>query len=74
VDSVIIGKLGYGQPFVPVVLVLVHEELKELFDFLIDSLSLTVSLGVVGGRGGHFDPRSWLSLCMKLTQIGFLGH
>jgi len=47
--SVIIGKLGYGQPFVPVILALVHKELKELFNFLIDSLGLTVSLGVVGG-------------------------
>jgi len=37
-DSVIIGKLGYGQPFVPVILALVHEELKELFNLLIDSL------------------------------------
>ena len=55
-DSVIIGKLSYGQPFVPVILALVHEELKESFDFLIDSLSLTISLGVVGSRGGHFDP------------------
>ena len=48
-DSVVVGKLGYGQPFVPVVLVLVHEEPKELFDFLIDSLGLTISLGVIGG-------------------------
>ena len=56
VDSVVIGKLGYGQPFVPVVLALVHKEPKELFDFLIDSLGLTISLGVVGSRSGHFDP------------------
>ena len=44
-DLVIVGKLGYSQPFVPVVLALVHKELKELFDFLIDLLSLTISLG-----------------------------
>jgi len=56
VDSVVVGKLGYGQPFVPVILTLVHKELEELFDFLIDSLGLTIGLGVVGSRGGHFDP------------------
>ena len=55
-DSVVIGKLSYGQPFIPVILALVHKELKELFDFLIDSLSLTINLGVVGSQGGHFDP------------------
>jgi len=53
---VIVGKLGYGQPFVPVVLMLVHKESEELLDFLINSLSLTVSLWVIGGGGHHSDP------------------
>ena len=56
VDSVIVGKLSYGQPFIPVILTLVHEEPKELFDFLIDLLCLAISLGVVSSQGGHFDP------------------
>ena len=55
-DSVIVVELGYGQPFVPVILTLVHKEPEELFDFLIDSLGLTIGLGVVGSRGSHFDP------------------
>ena len=56
VDLVIVGELSYGQPFVPVVLTLVHEELKELFDFLINLLCFAIGLGVVGGQGSHFDP------------------
>jgi len=55
-DLVIVGELSYGQPFVPVVLTLVHEELKELFDFLINLLCFAIGLGVVGGQGSHFDP------------------
>ena len=47
-DLVVVGELGYGQPFIPVILTLVHKEPEELFNFLIDSLGLTVSLGVVG--------------------------
>ena len=45
-DSVIVGELGYGQPFIPVILTLAHEELEELFDFLIDSLGLIIGLGM----------------------------
>jgi len=48
-DSVIVGELSYGQPFIPVVLMLVHEEPKELFDFLIDPLCLAIGLGMIGG-------------------------
>src|SRR5882724_1957966 len=44
-ELVILGELSYGQPFIPVVLTLVHEELKELFNSLIDPLCLAISLG-----------------------------
>ena len=55
-DLVIVGELGYGQPFIPVILMLVYEKSEELFDFLIDPLSLTISLGVVIHRGSYLDP------------------
>ena len=47
VDPIIVGELGYGQPFVPIVLVLSYKESQELLDFLIDPLCLTIGLQVV---------------------------
>jgi len=40
---------------------LVHEEPKELLNFLVDSLSLTIHLGVISHGGHYSDPQ-------KLTQ------
>ena len=46
-DLIIVGKLGYRQPFVPIVLALIYKESKELLNFLIDPLCLTIGLQVV---------------------------
>ena len=46
-DSVVVGKLSYRNPLVPAILSLVDEELEELFDLLVDMLSLAISLRVV---------------------------
>jgi len=54
VDPIIVGKLSYRQPFIPIVLVLIYKESQELLDFMIDPLCLTISLWVVSG--GHCDP------------------
>jgi len=55
---VIIGKLSYEQPLVPVILTLVHEELEELLNLLVNSLGLTVCLQVDMCGGCYSDPRS----------------
>ena len=54
-DSVIIGKLGNRNPVIPVMLSLVHKEVKELLNFLVDTLSLAVCLWVVGHGGCNFN-------------------
>jgi len=54
VDPIIVGELGYRQPFMPIILVLIYKELQELLDFLIDPLCLTIGLWVVSG--GRRDP------------------
>jgi len=54
VDPIIVGKLSYRQPFVPIVLALIYEESQELLDFLIDPLCMTIGLWVVSG--GCHDP------------------
>ena len=56
-NPIIVGELGNGNPFIPVVLLSVDEESKELFDFLVDSFGLSISLRVVGRRGCNFDPK-----------------
>src|SRR5882724_12381450 len=54
VDPIIVGELGYRQPFVPIILALIYGESQELLDFLIDPLCLTIGLWVVSG--GCCDP------------------
>ena len=54
-DLVIVGKLGFRDPLIPVVLSLVDEKLEELFNLLVDMLSLAVSLRVIGCRCGNLD-------------------
>ncbi len=64
---IVVGKLSDGNPFVPVVLQLVDEESKELFDFLVDSFGLSTGLWVVGCRGCDFDPKE---LAESLHEVG----
>jgi len=52
VDSVVVSKFGYWQPFIPVILVLVHQDSQELFDLLIDHQS---GCWFVGGRPWSFQ-------------------
>src|SRR6266481_2137587 len=56
-DLVIVGELSDRDPFIPVILSLIYEELKELFDFLVDTFSLSICLWVVGRRCCDFDPK-----------------
>ena len=53
-DLVAIGKFGNQDPVIPVVLSLVHKEVKELLNFLVDALGLAVCLRVVGHGGCNF--------------------
>ena len=54
-NPVIVNKLGDGGPIVPVVLSLVDEEPKELFNLLVDMFGLAIWLQVVCHRGCDFD-------------------
>ena len=51
VNMIVVLKFRIGEEVVPVVLPLVNEETKELFQFLVDPLRLSVTLGVVRGGG-----------------------
>ena len=48
---IVVLKFRVGEEVIPVVLPLVNEETKELFQFLVDPLHLSVTLGVVHGGG-----------------------
>ena len=56
-NLVIVCKLSNRDPFVPVILLLINEESKELFDFLVDMFSLPICLWVVGCRHCDIDPK-----------------
>ena len=55
-DLVIVSKFGNCKPIIPVILSLVHEEMQELFDFLVDAFSLAICLQVICHGGCDFDP------------------
>ena len=53
-DSVVLGKFGNQNPVIPVILSLVHKEVEELLNLLVDTLGLAVCLWVVGHGGSDF--------------------
>lgn len=48
-DVVVVLEFHEGQEFPPIVLVFTDEEPEVLFEFLVDALSLSVCLQMVGG-------------------------
>jgi len=58
-------QLSYGQPLVPVILTLVHEELEELLNLLVNPLGLTIHLWVVSGGGCYSDPQKLIQGACK---------
>jgi putative Ca2+/H+ antiporter (TMEM165/GDT1 family) len=50
-DMVVVRELADREEFVPIILPLVHKESEVLLHFLVHAFGLTISLGVVGGRG-----------------------
>jgi hypothetical protein len=68
VDVVVISELSEGEELVPIILSLIDEESKELFELLVDSFSLSISLGVVGGRGGKLDTSEEIELVSELSD------
>ncbi len=50
VCAVVMGKGSKGEPFCPVGLEVIDKHAKVFFDFLVDSLGLSICLRVIGGR------------------------
>src|ERR1700674_2206809 len=67
-NFVVIGEFCCGQPIKPIVLAIVYEEAKVLFDFLIHTLGLSVGLGVICGRGVHFDSNETIKILHELVN------
>jgi hypothetical protein len=66
VDVVVILELGKWKKVHPVVLCLIDKKAEVLFQFLIDSLSLAISLWVEGGRRSEFDAEHAVKLTSEL--------
>ena len=61
-DSVLVtvSKFGNQQPVVPVIpaiLSLIHKEVQELFDLLVDTFGLAIHLQVICHGGCNFNPK-----------------
>ena len=54
-DAVVVLKGTYGEPIGPVVLMMVKDNAEILFNFLIDTFHLSISLWVKGSRGVCLD-------------------
>ena len=67
-DSVIIGEFSNQNPVMPVILSLVHKEVDELLNLLVDTLSLAVCLRVVGCGGHDFNSEYLLRPYMKFDM------
>ena len=48
----VVGKFGKGEEMCPVIGLIVAENTKELFNFLVDAFYFSISLGVEGSRQG----------------------
>ena len=55
-DVVVVLEFCKGEEVVPIVLLLVDEMSEELFQFLVNSFHLSVSLGVVCCGSSQLDP------------------
>ena len=48
---VVVLELSHEKEIIPIILSFIHEEVKVLLQFLVDSFGLTIHLGVIGSRG-----------------------
>ena len=58
-DPIVVSKLDNRDPVIPIVLPLVHKEVKELLNLLVNLFGLAVSLQVLSGGGGKFNPKDY---------------
>jgi len=56
-NSIVVGKFGNRDPFVPIILSLVNKKPEELLDLLVDMFSLSVNLWVVSHGHSHFNTK-----------------
>ena len=66
VQGVVVSEFGYREEVVPVVLSIVAESSKVLFEDLVDPLCLAVRLGVEGRREVGSDAQESFNLCPPL--------
>ena len=56
-NSIIVGKFGNQDPFIPIILSLIDKELEELLNLLFDMFGLSVCLQVVSCGHSHFNTK-----------------
>jgi hypothetical protein len=71
VDMIVVLKLRKGKEVIPIILTLVDEETEILLQLLIDSLRLSVSLGMISRGSRQFDSEEPVQLPSELgNELG----
>ena len=65
-DVVVVLELCIGQQFIPVILLLITEQVQVLLQLLVDSLSLPIRLGVVCSGGVQLHAKEAVQLAGEL--------
>ncbi len=79
VDAIVVGKLSKGEPIAPVGLSIVDKDVEILFNLLVDSLCLSISLGVEHSGGVRHDVKHPIEFLHELgdklgSLVGDHGH
>ena len=70
-DVIVVLEFRKGKEIVPIILSLVNKKLKVLFQFLIDSFHLPVSLGMVRSSGSQLNSEESIQfLCKFRHKLG----
>jgi hypothetical protein len=74
-NMVVIGELCHREPFIPIILLFVHEYMKILFELLVNPFGLPIQLGVICGRRCDLNAKQSIEFahegCNKLrSKIG----
>ena len=65
---VVILELSHGKEIIPIILSFIHKEVKVLLQFLVDSFSLTIHLGVIGSRGCDANVKESVELMSEFVN------
>jgi hypothetical protein len=67
-DMIIICEFAEGEEFIPIILAFIRKNTYVLLHFLVDTFSLSISLWVISGGWGKFDPKETVKFSCKFPD------